>query len=419
MPADATTHPARAGTGAALGALTGAKFASNAAFRWVPLFLPTLERAFGTTTATMTTVLGAGELAGLATVLVGGPLDRGHERRVFLAGLLTCAVSCALTLVGTLAAFAASYVLLVLGVATLTVAGHAWIAARTDFSARARSIGIFETSWATGLLIGAPVAGLLISVWGWRAPLVAWIVACVTAAVIVTRVVPADRPRPRTTARPGERSLPPSAWRIIVGSAATAGAGLTVLVVSGVWLEDRFGLSAAGVGTVALAFGAVELAASLTTVRLTDRLGKPRAVAIGLGLVGVALTLMLAAGDRTWMGVIALTVFLGGFEFAFVSSLALVSEAAPEARGKAVGTGNAVATIARAGAAVAAGALYEAAGITGPVALAGACALAAFALLAGRTGQRARYEPAGGGGGTTGAGRSISLGNNARDIASS
>lgn len=364
-----------------LAALTGGKFASNAAFRWVPLFLPTLERAFGATTGTMTTVLGAGELAGLATVLIGGPLDRGHEKRVFLAGLLLTTASCAVMLVGTVAAFAASYVLLVLGVATLTVAGHAWIAARTDFAERGRSIGIFETSWALGLLVGAPIAGALISLASWRAPLAAWIVACLLTAFAVARVVPRDRPRPRQAAHEENRALPASAWRIIIGSATTAGAGITVLVVSGVWLEDAFGLSAGAIGAVAVAFGAVELAASVSTARLTDRLGKPRAVAIGLSLVGAGLLLALAAGDRTWMGVVALTTFLGGFEFAFVSSLALVSEAAPDARGKAVGTGNAVATIARAGAAVATGALYETAGIGGPVALAAACGVAAFVLL--------------------------------------
>jgi predicted MFS family arabinose efflux permease len=211
---------------------------------------------------------------------------------------------------------------------------------------------------------------------------VAWVLACIITAAVVARVVPADQPGVRHTAHAEEHKLPASAWRIIFGSAATAGAGLTVLVVSGVWLEDRFGLSARSVAAVAIAFGLVELAASLSTVRLTDRLGKPRAVAIGLTLVAAGLGLLLAAGDGAWLGVTALTVFLGGFEFAFVSSLALVSEAAPAARGRAVGTGNAVATLARAGAAGAAGVLYEAAGIGGPVALAGACGLVAFVLLA-------------------------------------
>ena len=44
--------------------LTGAKTVANTALRWIPLFLPTLERAFGATTTQLTTVIGAGELAG-------------------------------------------------------------------------------------------------------------------------------------------------------------------------------------------------------------------------------------------------------------------------------------------------------------------------------------------------------------------
>jgi hypothetical protein len=74
-------------------------------------------------------------------------------------------------------------------------------------------------------------------------------------------------------------------------------------------------------------------------------------------------------------------VFLGGFEFAFVSSLSLVTEAAPEARGKVVGVGNALATVMRSGATVLSGVLYTAFGIGGSAALAGAAALSAFVLL--------------------------------------
>ena len=42
--------------------LTGAKTVANTALRWIPLFLPTLERAFGASTTQLTTVIGAGEL---------------------------------------------------------------------------------------------------------------------------------------------------------------------------------------------------------------------------------------------------------------------------------------------------------------------------------------------------------------------
>ena len=60
--------------------LTAAKCAANTALRWVGPFLPTLERAFGTTTATLTGIMGVAELGGLTTGATGPFLDRGHER---------------------------------------------------------------------------------------------------------------------------------------------------------------------------------------------------------------------------------------------------------------------------------------------------------------------------------------------------
>ena len=153
--------------------LTAAKAVANTALRWVGPFLPTLERAFGTTTGTLTGIMGVAELGGLSTAFIGPKLDRGHERTVFTLGLLAVAASSAIALGGSVATFAVSFVLLVLGVGNLTAAGHAWIGHRVPFAARNRAIGSFETSWAVALLVGAPVLSLLIRWFGWRGPYVA------------------------------------------------------------------------------------------------------------------------------------------------------------------------------------------------------------------------------------------------------
>ena len=58
-------------------------------------------------------------------------------------------------------------------------------------------------------------------------------------------------------------------------------------------------------------------------------------------------------------------MFLTGFEFAFVTSLSLVTEAAPLARGRAIGAGNALGTIARSVAVLGSGLLYDSVGIGG------------------------------------------------------
>ncbi len=133
---------------------------------------------------------------------------------------------------------------------------------------------------------------------------------------------------------------------------------------------------------VAIAFGAVELASSLASAGLADRLGKLRSTLGGLVVLLAGLVIMVAAGDRLAVGVIGILTFLLGFEFAFVTSLSLVSEAMPDARGTTLAVSNAVGTIARAAGAVSSGWLYASHGIGGTATLSAICAVVAIGSLA-------------------------------------
>jgi len=363
-----------------LAVLTAAKVVSNTALRWVGPFLPTLERAFSTTTGTLTGIMGACELGGLSTLATGPFLDRGNERRVVTLGLVAVGVSSLVALGGSVATFAVAFALLVLGVGNLTVAGHAWIGHRVAFSARGRAIGVFETSWAIALLVGAPILAVLISWFGWRGPFVALAIGSFVAAIAVFVLVAPGAPRPPGE-RPSEgRRIPGSAWYPMIASAATAAAGLGVFVVSGAWLDDVHGVSTGGLGVIAAGFGAVELMSSSGVAVIGDRVGSRRSVQIGLVGLASGLVVMSTADDERWLAIAGLVVFLGGFEFGFVSSLTLVTEAAPLARGRAIGISNACGTVARSSSVVASGQLYEAFGINGSITLAAAAAAIALAM---------------------------------------
>ncbi len=370
----------------ALARLTAAKTVAATALRWTPLFLPTLEKAFSATTTQLTTIMGAGEIAGLSTIAVGRQLDRRRERLVMIAGLFAIAASALIALIGSLTAFAISFAVLIAGVANLTVAGHAWISHRVDYRWRARSIGLFETSWALALLVGAPLIAVLINLVGWRGPFAAIALAALLAALLVAVTLPAHGPAPagddpRTAANVTRAPMPGRAWFVIAGSSMMAMAGLSVFVVSGSWLDDAFGVSTGGLGTIAMTFGAVELAASSSTAAFADRLGKLRSTVGGLLTLGVGLVIMLNADDRLLVGVTGLLLFLLGFEFGFVTSLSLISEAGPEARGHTLAIASASGTVARASGAIISGWLYGIHGIVGTAALSGAAASAALVVF--------------------------------------
>lgn len=376
-----------------LATITGAKAVANTALRWIPPFLPTLEAAFGASTTQLTTILGASELAGLSTLAVGDHLDRGRERVVMVTSLGLVTVSSLIALTGSIVSFAVAFVILVLGVANYTVAGHAWISHRVMYRWRARAIGIFEISWALAMLIGAPVVAVLINRFGWRGPFVVLAAGSMVAAFVVARVLPTSPPRGRAsataTAAPDSAdevhpdgalsdlrrrpAMTARAWLVVSGSALLALAGISVFVISGSWLSDSFDVSTSGIGVVAMGFGAVELIASTSIATFADRLGKLRSTLAGIGVLLVGVGVMAIAGDRVAVGIIGLLVFLLGFEYGFVTSLSLTSEAMPESRGATLAIGNAIGTLARGSGIVVSGLLYGAFGIEGTAALS-ACA---------------------------------------------
>lgn len=380
---------------ATLARLTAAKAVANTALRWVGPFLPTLERAFGVSTTQLTTVLGVGEAAGLSTVFVGRHLDRGRERLVMISGLTAISLSSVVALAGSIWTFAIAFVILILGVANFTVAGHAWISHRIDYRWRARSIGLFETSWALALLAGGPIVAVLINVFGWRGPFVFLAIACALAALLVATSLPAPGPTEAggvspdgSTDRAPRIPLTSKAWLVVIGSATMAPAGLSIFVISGTWLDDRFGVSTGGLGVIVMGFGAVELIASTSTAVFADRLGKMRSTLGGVVVLVAGLIVMLGARDELWVAIVGLLILLLGFEYGFVTSLSLVSEAMPDARGKTLAISNAVGTLTRGTGTVLSGVLYAAWGIGGSAAFSATAAVVAAScfLLSRRVG---------------------------------
>ncbi len=380
-----------------LARLTAAKAVANTALRWVPPFLPTLERAFGATTGQMTTILGVGEMAGLSTIGVGRFLDRGRERLVMTLALVVISVSSLVALVGTTLTFAVAFLLVVLGVANLTVAGHSTISRFVPYAGRARAIGLYETSWAIALLVGAPVIALLIHAVGWRGPYVLLAVACAAMAAWIW--VAGSRNAPVAPTTPSEpmrvRSIPWRAWAVIIGSALLAMSGLSVFAISGKWLDTAFGVSTGGLGLVAMGFGAFELIASTGSAGFADRIGKFRSTVLGVALLIAGQVVMVLADDALWIGVIGILAFLCGFEFAFVTSLSLVTEAMPESRGTTIALANGVGTVARGSGTIASGFLFTRWGIEGTISMsATAAAVATVCFVISRPGRAgARRSP--------------------------
>lgn len=325
--------PSQPRLAAALGYLTATRLLVNTLHRFVFPFLPAIARGLGISLGQAGLLISARNLAGAAAPLTVGVGSRGGGRRVVTSGLVLLVVGAALASVsaGLIAALVA-FVFLGLGKPTFDVGQQTYLSDRTPYHLRARYLSTVELTWAGGLLLGGPAAGWLISRFGWQAPFVAVGVGLAVALALVARVLAPGPSRP-----PGRRAtlqLEPAARSLLGVALLFSLATELVFIVFGAWLEEDFGLSLIGLGGVATVIGLAELAGEGTTIAFTDRLGKRRAVAVGLVISIVSFAALGAASGRFAVGIALLAIGLFGFEITIVSTIPLASEVDPADRSR-------------------------------------------------------------------------------------
>lgn len=361
--------------------LTVARLTTNAVYRFAPPFLATIARGLDVDLADLGVALALTEAAGLASPVIGRLIDRVPRRRSMAGGL--AGIAAGATVAGVSAGivmFAIGLLLLALSKIVFDVGLISWTADHVPYERRGRVVGVIETSWALGLLIGVTSLGLVAAATSWRWSYIVGAAAVVAAAGILLARVEPEGVTPPHHEHDGAVSarLRPSGWAAVAGLFGLMAAAQSVFVTFGPWLEDVFGFGTVGLAAVTFGIGALELAASSTSAVRTDRWGKERSVVRGT-MIMVPCGLTLAAFDEQLaIGLLALGLFIGAFEFAIVSAIPIGAELVPGAAGRGIGTMIACGTVGRAVTAIPATRLYERFGLA-PAALLGV----AFAAIAG------------------------------------
>jgi predicted MFS family arabinose efflux permease len=371
--------------------LTTARLCGNACYRFAPPFLATIARGLGVSLNSIGVALAIAELAGLLSPFTARIVDRLHRRTAMVCGLMAVGVGT------TIAATSQGLVLFAIGLIVMSQSKvmfdlglGSWIADHVPYERRSRVVGLTETSWAFGLLIGVSLMGLVTAATNWRIGYITGAIAVVIVGGIVLHSLPDDDHHRHTATRAAalitERSRMGSSGWLIVGGGLTLMAAVQCLFVTfGSWLEDSFDVTAAGISVVVFGLGLGELLASITSSRRTDAWGKERSTAMGALLMVPAATGLALWHDHLALGLAFLAVAICGFEFAVVSALAIGSQLVPgsPARGLALMIGGG--TLGRAIASVPATRLYERSGIGWPATLCAILAmLTAVAMLSSR-----------------------------------
>jgi predicted MFS family arabinose efflux permease len=357
-------------------AVTVARLNSNACFRFAPPFLASISRDFEISLSRLGVALMITELVMAIAPILGAFVDRIPRRTAMTAGLI--GVSGA----ATLAAVSQSVWLFVVGITVLGLAKFvfdigmtAWVNDHVDYERRGRVIGITETSWALGLLIGVTIMGLVASATSWRwGYIVGALSVAVMAVVIAMRLGSGDAvgsSRHKETIR---HRLPRRGLLIVAAMFFLMASSQTMFVTFGSWLADDFSFSDAGIAGVVFALGAFELVASLTSAHRTDVWGKERSTIAGALLIVPSGILLLLAQNNVWLGLALLAIFLLGFEFAIVSLLPIAANIIPGAPGRGLGFCLGGGTLGRALMSVVATASYDAFGFGIPAVIGAICA---------------------------------------------
>jgi predicted MFS family arabinose efflux permease len=350
-----------------ISAVVIARLTANACYRFAPPFLAIIAKSFDVSLADIGIAVFVSELTGFASPFLGRVVDRLSHRNTMVLGLLGTGIGCSI------AAAAPNVFVFALGVTFLGLTKQsfdlglgAWIADFVPYNQRGKVVGIAETGWALGLLVGVSLMGIVTALTNWRVGYalgVAAIVVC--TAVLLSRIN--NEPRTNHVPSEGEHSrIKGRNWLVLVTMFCIMCSVQNLFVTFGAWLEDDFGFGAARLAVVGFSFGAVELIASVSSARYTDRVGKEISI-IGGAMLIVPAGIALALGSANlFVGVVAAAIFFLGFEFAIVSLLPIASQLVPNSPGTGLGWVLGAGTLGRAIMAIVATRSYEQYGMVAP-----------------------------------------------------
>lgn len=324
-----------------IGAITFCRLSLNTARRFVYPFAPALSRGLGVPLTAVTPLIGLAQTAGILGAIMGPLADRAGYRSVMIAGLMLLMVG---TLLGGALPFFAPFFLALLlsGLAKFIFdpALQAYVGEKVPYRNRARMIGVLELSWAGSTLLGIPLIGVLIDLFGWRAPFFALAVCGLAGSMMILRLIPSDTKQRESGQRANKtfsgswKSLltqKPVVAALAIGFLFSA-ANDNLFIVYGAWLERSFGLSIVHIGLGTAVIGVAELAGELTTAAISDRIGLKRSVSIGFLLTATGYLSLALSGQQLWFAYIQLFVIFLTFEYTIVALLSLCTELAPGLR---------------------------------------------------------------------------------------
>jgi predicted MFS family arabinose efflux permease len=348
-------------------AVTVARLVANAAYRFAPLFLATIARGFDVSLSTLGFAIFVSELSGFASPFAGRIVDRLTHRNSMVLGLIGSAVGCTIAAVSTSPLmFAVGVTILALTKQSFDLGLGAWIADHVPYNQRGKIVGLTETAWALGLLVGVSIMGLITAATNWRIGFAFAVLCLVVSIFVIFNRVTNEARVPHESRSTTPQRITGNSWLVVFTMFCIMCSAQNLFVTFGAWLEDEFQFGAARLAIAGFSLGLVELVASVSSSRQTDKWGKERSIALGALLVIPGGIFLCLGSNNLIIGLIGVFIYFLGFEFSVVSLLSLATSLVPNSPGTGLGWVLGAGTLGRAVMAIIATHLFESFGVQGP-----------------------------------------------------
>ena len=310
----------------------------NTMHRMVYPFLAVFARGLGVDLTTLSFVVTARSFFGMFAPVFGSIADHRGRRFGMLSGIFLFTAGMGLVaILPSFLTFSIALLLAILGKYLFDPAMQAYFGDRIPYERRGTALAITEGAWSLAFIAGIPLIGYLIAAYGWNAPFPLLAGLGLGMFVVIWRMIPridhASR-QPIIASIKNVRAVLtniPALAGISIALWASA-ANELVNLIFGVWLEDSFGLKIAALAGASAVIGLSELSGEGLVALTTDRLGKPRALVLGL-TGNILAALLLPIVGRTEIGaLVGLFLFYITFEYVLVSHIPLMTEILPSAR---------------------------------------------------------------------------------------
>lgn len=318
------------------------RFFINVNTRMVYPFLNTFASGLGVDLTAIGLAMTGRSISGALSLFLTPIADRRSRKTGMLMGMAIFIVGAGIVAIWpSFFAFSISISLTFLGMFVYLSSTQAYIGDRVRFERRGTALGFVEIGWGTSFILGMPVLGWIIDRYGWRAPF-PFTAALGTLAFLLILVFIPNRKPPQVSDQNVLKALGnllklPAARYGLLMSLMLISANEVINLVFGVWLEDSFGLKLAALGAASAVIGISEISGESLGGIVSDKFGRKRTIIIGMAMMFMVSAALPFIGGTEFGALAGLFIFYLSYEFTFVSTLPLITDLVPEARGTMLG----------------------------------------------------------------------------------